>query len=647
MQEVLLIQEDPESDHSGGHGPKRTPRQRMTWFGIAVFAWMIFYFVPILKDSKETVDTTGKLKFVNFPLADLQVAEIENSVIQSITYVADENHNLSSAFVKLTNVTVSDKDDKSTTVEFKIDTTSLHEKCEKTGNFSATCDADDVSYNLYEAINSDRFTLAFLEYCAENNVHIQTGIPKSFDGVTIVGVISPGTVDSDPRDEQKCLALLVLVCILWASEAIPLWTTSLLIPLMIVLCDILLIQQESNGEYVILPAADAAKQQLAKLSDPSVILLMGGFSIAAALHKYQLDTRLALSILNNSGSNPKVFIFVNMIVGFVISMFCNNVAAPVLCFFLVTPVLHRVKDRAYCCCLVMSIAFACNIGGMPTPIASPQNAAALQAINQQGKDVSFFTWMAFSMPFCCIMLVATWAWMLAFWKPTLKSLPKMENEVLPPISLSHLAVAFISISTILLWCTFQFTKDFFGDLGLIGLFPVVSLYGTGLLGGDDFKQMDWSILMLLGGGAALGDAVKSSGLLATLASNIIDLLGTDTSSNTHLWMEFMFFNLVVITITNFISHTVGAITMMPVIAKVGASMVPDHTVPFVVGTVLMDSSACALPVSSFPNVLAYGVKDENGESYLQIWDYIKAGIVLELIAIVCMATVGWAMVQSV
>lgn len=41
-------------------------------------------------------------------------------------------------------------------------------------------------------------------------------------------------------DQQKCLALLVFVSILWASEAVPLWVTSLTIPLMIVMCDIIL-----------------------------------------------------------------------------------------------------------------------------------------------------------------------------------------------------------------------------------------------------------------------------------------------------------------------------------------------------------------------------------------------------------------------
>ena len=66
----------------------------------------------------------------------------------------------------------------------------------------------------------------------------------------------------------------------------------------------------------------------------------------------------------------------------------------------------------------------------------------------------------------------------------------------------------------------------------------------------------------------------SSGLLARLAdiiSNMFDS-GADVQSEGSVWREFMFFNLIVVLVTNFISHTVGAITMMPVIAKVTNNM---------------------------------------------------------------------------
>ena len=328
-------------------------------------------------------------------------------------------------------------------------------------------------------------------------------------------------------------------------------------------------------------------------------------------------------------------------------MFCNNVAAPVLCFFLITPVLHRIQDRKYCCAMVMGIAFACNIGGMPTPIASPQNAAAKTAITQEGTDVSFTKWLLFTLPFCIPLLLITWLVMIWFWKPELKTLPDLKLAKFGRMTWKHYYVTFITTFTIVLWCTFQFTSSFFGRLGLIGLIPVIGLYGPAILPTEDFKRLDWNILMLLGGGASLGDAVKSSGLLATLANKISEVFGTEGQSTTTLWLEFMFFSLVVVVLANFISHTVAAITMMPVVAKVGAMSSPKQTVNFVLGSVLMDSAACALPVSSFPNVIAYGVTDADGQQYLQVSDYLKASVIIETTALICMASIGWGMVQVI
>mmetsp|Transcript_56532 Transcript_56532/g.157556 ORF Transcript_56532/g.157556 Transcript_56532/m.157556 type:complete len:532 (-) Transcript_56532:140-1735(-) len=452
--------------------------------------------------------------------------------------------------------------------------------------------------------------------------------------------------------EQKCLAVLAFVCILWASEAIPLWVTSLCIPMLIVTCNIILTPKGDK-----LSAPDSAVRELAKIADPNVILLMGGFTIAAALHKFGIDVRIASRIQGAVGGGaPKLFILANMMVGFVLSMFCNNVAAPVVTFFLVSPVLHRVEDRQYCKCMVMAIAFACNIGGMPTPIASPQNAQALKEINDVlHDDVTFLSWMAFALPVCLVLLPICWAWLIFWWRPTLRAIPPppsslaFERQVTPgsafvdaPWEWRHTYVMAVSGGTILLWCIFDVVKAFFGNMGVVGLIPVIMLYGPGILEKEDFKRMDWGILMLLGGGAALGDAVQSSGLLGTLGDSLLHFFQEAEFS---VYAQFMFFNVVIIFVSNFISHTVAAITMLGVLGKVGHSVQKGRA--FVLGGVICDSGACGLPVSSFPNVLAYGVKDANGEAYLKVTDYFVPAIVLEIVCLILMATVGWAMADLV
>eukprot|EP00928_Gymnodinium_smaydae_P061142 TRINITY_DN45299_c0_g1_i1.p1 TRINITY_DN45299_c0_g1~~TRINITY_DN45299_c0_g1_i1.p1 ORF type:complete len:569 (-),score=139.59 TRINITY_DN45299_c0_g1_i1:318-1907(-) len=456
--------------------------------------------------------------------------------------------------------------------------------------------------------------------------------------------------------EQKCLAMVAFVCILWATEAIPLWVTSLTIPMLIVVCDIIL---KAHGAPM--SAADAATRELAKLADPNVILLMGGFTIAGALHKYGIDLRLAIRIQGLVGGGaPKLYIFAMMWVGFIISMFCNNVAAPVVTFFFATPVLHRVHDRRYCCCMVMAIAFACNIGGMPTPIASPQNAQALKVINEALKDdISFLSWMTMALPVCLILLPVCWIWLLIWWKPTLEAIPQPPSQrsllgaaaeehadgsmgLTAQWDLRHTYVVLVSLLTVILWCLFDFLKDFFGSMGVVGLIPIILLYGPGVMSGEDFKRIDWGILMLLGGGAALGDAVQSSGLLDALGKALLDAF---EDAGVSVYSQFMFFNVVIIIVANFISHTVAAITMLGVLGKVGHSVQKGRA--FVLGGVICDSGACGLPVSSFPNILAYGVRDQHGEPYLKASDYFVPAVVMELVVLLIMGTLGWALADTI
>lgn len=77
-------------------------------------------------------------------------------------------------------------------------------------------------------------------------------------------------------------------------------------------------------------------------------------------------------------------------------MWISNVAAPVLCYSLIAPILKAAsaeqsrvafggsqwdsadRDNRLCKALVMGIALASNVGGLSSPISSPQNLFALQ-----------------------------------------------------------------------------------------------------------------------------------------------------------------------------------------------------------------------------------------------------------------------------
>jgi len=476
-------------------------------------------------------------------------------------------------------------------------------------------------------------------------------------GIAVFLIISFVPFWTDKPETRRGLAVFLFAAILWATEAIPIWVTALCIPCLSVYLQISM----DNANYF--PAScyesnclstcgidntieKAGVELLASLADSNVILILGGFTIARALNKYELDNRLAVWILSKASHKPPVFMFVFMALGYFLSMWVSNVAAPVLLVFLVLPILQEIdRETKFPQTVLLGIAIACNIGGMTTPIASPQNAAALTALSSSISEsctISFFQWMAVSMPLTVLFLVFSWAFLyFVYFRPMLRELPVLNLKKHEKMTWKHIYVIVVTVITICLWCTTTLTAKYVGNIGLLSLLPVIFLYAPGVLHKEDLREIDWHILLLLGGGTALGKVVKASGLLAEVAGMLQQLL-----QNASLWAVLAVFNLFIIVVTNFISHTVGAITILPIVAEVAFDL--NDTPPLVVLCgVIACSGASMLPVSSFPNIICYASTDKHHKSYLRAPDYIKSGAILEVFIYLLTSTMGWAIASAV
>ena len=65
------------------------------------------------------------------------------------------------------------------------------------------------------------------------------------------------------------------------------------------------------------------------------MLLLGGFSLAAALSKHHIAKGVASIVLGTAGSQPRYILLANIFLSTFLSMWISNVAAPVLCFSLI------------------------------------------------------------------------------------------------------------------------------------------------------------------------------------------------------------------------------------------------------------------------------------------------------------------------
>jgi phosphate transporter len=72
-----------------------------------------------------------------------------------------------------------------------------------------------------------------------------------------------------------------------------------------------------------------------QMFSPTIMLLIGGFTIAAVLSKTRLDVMTATRVLNAAGTRPSVVLLCLMFVATFASMWISNVAAPTLCYALI------------------------------------------------------------------------------------------------------------------------------------------------------------------------------------------------------------------------------------------------------------------------------------------------------------------------
>ncbi|CAO1615497.1 unnamed protein product [Sympodiomycopsis kandeliae] len=451
---------------------------------------------------------------------------------------------------------------------------------------------------------------------------------------TLLGLLlrAPGLRFFPRVEEQNCLAMLVFCTILWATEVIPLFVTSLLVPFLVVT---LRVGRTDDIEDRRMSAPETTKWIFSTMFTPSMCLLLGGFTIAAALSKYGIDKMLAQKVLRLAGTKPSFVLLAHMGVACFASMWISNVAAPVLMYSLIQPILRNLPSKStFGPSLVMGIALASNIGGQTSPIASPQNLIALQYM--PGEGLGWLQWFAITIPVSGLSLVIIWILLLWAYGSGRGTVIKKINERTDNFSGIQYFISAVTIGTIVLWCLERNFEWVFGDMGVLAILPMILFFGTGILTKEDFNNFLWTVVILAMGGIALGKAVTSSGLLESLDEVIQSLV-----QGMPIWQVLFSLLAISLVVATFISHTIAAVLLVPIASQVGDSLSTPHPKLLIMVTALTASAACGLPVSGFPNMTAVSQVDSVGRRYVTAKDFIKVGIPASIAATAIIGTLGY------
>ena len=374
---------------------------------------------------------------------------------------------------------------------------------------------------------------------------------------------------------------------------------------------------------------------MATFANPIIILFLGGFILAIAATKSGLDVLLAKNLIRPFGKKSE-----NVLLGFLLitgffSMFVSNTATAAMMLTFLTPVFAALpangKGRV---ALTLSIPVAANLGGMATPIGTPPNAIALQALNgpELHMGIGFGQWMAFMFPLVIALLLISW-FLLKKWFPFSQKTIELKIEGHVHHGWRMWVVCITFAVTILMWLLDKVTGV---DANTVALIPIAVFAVTGVITAKDLQQINWSVIWMVAGGFALGLGMNGSGLATAAIASIP--FGS--------WSPMVILivsGLICYFLSNFISNTATAALLVPILAVVcngmGASLDPvGGTSTILMGIALSASAAMCLPISTPPNAIAYSTGLVDQKSMLKIG--IVVGIITLVLGYIVLYMVG-------
>ena len=464
--------------------------------------------------------------------------------------------------------------------------------------------------------------------------------------IAIFGDLDPG----NPKVTYT-LAIAVLMALWWVTEVVPLAITSLL---PIVLFPVFGVM---NGKAV-----------SSTYFNHVIFLFIGGFLVALALQRWNLHKRIALRILRITGTSPGRILFGFMFATAFLSMWISNTATTMMMVPILISILSKLEDlngeekvKHFGVGILLGIAYAASIGGIATLVGTPPNLSFVRIFNiyfPNAPEISFATWFFFAFPVSVIMFIFIYSYLyLIFvkrksgWKSITSNTLNNEIKKLGKTSYEEkvLLVAFVSLAllwffrsninigslTIPGWSNLFHHPKFLND-GTVAIFVAIILFlipsksekGKMLLDWKTAEDIPWEIILLFGGGFALANGFKESGLSAWFGEQLV-------------WLKDVPTIIIIASITTLVtflpeltSNTATVETILPVLAGLALS-IGVNPLLFMVPATVAGSLAFMLPVATPPNAIIFGTKR------LSVLQMSKTGFFLNLIGIVVVSIITY------
>lgn len=430
--------------------------------------------------------------------------------------------------------------------------------------------------------------------------------------------------------QNKVLAVACWMVLWWVLEVFPIYITAML-PMVLF---------PSLGVF-------SLTDTFAPYASPIVFLFLGGFLIALALEEHQLHKRIAYGLIRLTGTNPRGIVLGFMLATALVAMWISNTATAVMMLPIGLSVIDLIRVevsdekfvRRFSLVLMLSIAYAANIGGTATLIGTPPNLVfAGYYFEAFGREFGFAEWLVIGIPVALLMLATAYLLLVHVLFPIraqqldgVAELFEQRWRALGPMSKAEQLTLAVFSLTVLCWISLGPINDLLGFKllnntnvalggGLLMFFtPLDWKRGQFLLHWESTTRLPWGILILFGGGLALAAGMESVGLIDKVANAVGGISGG------HMIWLCIALTLLSIFMTELMSNVALVTVLLPVVFSI-AELNGANALLLTIPVTLAASCAFMMPISTPPNAIVYS------SGYITVPQMMKAGVWMNLVA---------------
>lgn len=244
-------------------------------------------------------------------------------------------------------------------------------------------------------------------------------------------------------------------------------------------------------------------------ANPVLALFLGGFALSVAASRYGIDRLIARLAVRLSRGSKLLLLALTVTATASLSMWMSNIAAAAMMIAALHPLFVGVpKGDRFRRALLMGIAVGANFGGMATPIGTGPNAIAIAAISSI-HPITFIEWMVFALPLAIGLMTLGVLLLIARFRVHGATTELPDISVKAPDRKGWL-VMIVFFVTVAAWLTEPFHGT---SSATVALISTAILFGSSLLKREDLGRIDWSTLLLIAGGIALGNLLEQAGAI--------------------------------------------------------------------------------------------------------------------------------------